>query len=282
MSEKLYDYVKNVKWEDNEFSIEKAYIFSRISKLIYQYKRKSPKDRVNFYDLTQTTTEKDGDLKEFLSLLEQNEIQLLFVLETPYGVTIGISFNNVIIVASRGTKYWKDWGINLNVLKAKTVFDKVKFHKGFNNIADISIFKVWHRLAKRKEPIYFTGHSLGAAVSAILFLKFKYSYRRFISNHKIISAYTFGMPRFFNHSLFPIEDIHHFYNDLDIVPKIPFKIAGFKNLPCEYTFDDEKLILTVKRKRFQLFKSMKLFFTKKLIAEHDIDLYSKLIKKNIK
>lgn len=282
MNEKLYIYSNKVNWKDNDFSIEKAYILSKISKFIYLYKRKSPKDRVNFYDLNTLDTEIPENLLEFQKLLSSNEILLLFVLETPFGVTIGILYCNVIIVASRGTKYWKDWCINLNILKTKTIFDGVKFHKGFNRIADISIYKIWEKLAKRNEPIYFTGHSLGAAVSAILFINFKYRFLKYISNSQIISAYTFGMPRFSNNNLFPLENIHHFYNDLDIVPKIPFEIMGFKNLPYEYTFDNNRLIKTRKRKRCQFFKSMRLFFKRKLLAEHDIDLYSKLIKSSIK
>jgi len=235
MKENLYNYINKANWTNKIFDENKAYVCSKFSQLVYGYKPKDVVNRTEFYEISENVLAENINIRQFRDQLFNNDFILLFILETPSSVTIGISIYKAIIVASRGTSYWKDWGINVNFLKNDICkFNNLKFHRGFNKIALIKIDEVYKCLKKQKAPIYFTGHSLGGALSGIFYYNFTNSC---LSNNSLLiqnikSAYTFGMPRFCNKDIF--TGLYHIYNPIDIIPRIPPKIFGYCNLKNEY------------------------------------------------
>lgn len=276
----LYNYINGTDWHDDSFSAQKSFVCSEVSKLIYEYKPQKVKDRINFYKIDQSTLNvKNQHVQKFVSLLFSRDYRVLFVLETRSSVTIGISFGRVVIIASRGTSYYKDWLINLNIKKVPTPVGNLCLHKGFNNIAELSKYKIWNEIFDISEPVYFTGHSLGGALSAILYFKFRFQNKRGVNISNIKSAYTFGMPRISNINASQFNKIFHFYNNLDIVPKVPMEILGFKNISPEYTIADTIIIMTTLREKPKYRKSFNLFIKRKLFKQHDINWYITEIKK---
>lgn len=206
--ENLYKFINRENWTNDSFSTTKAYVCSEISRLVYEYKPQKVKDRINIYEIDQHTLKSENqEVQRFISLLFNRDFRVLFIIETNKIITFGISFGRVVIVASRGTSYWKDWFINLNILKVQTFLPKLKLHKGFNDIAEISQYTAWSKIFDKSEPVYFTGHSLGGALSAVLFFKFKNQKKRGINPDNIKSAYTFGMPRIANRNVPQFDNI---------------------------------------------------------------------------
>lgn len=281
--ENLYEYINKENWNYDSFSPNKAYVCSEISRLVYEYKPQKVKDRVNIYEIDQNTLKSENqEVQRFVTLLFNRDFRVIFIIETSNIITFGISFGRVVIVASRGTSYWKDWFINFNILKVQTFLPKLKLHKGFNNIAEISQYVAWSKIFDKPVPVYFTGHSLGGALSAVLFFKFKNENKRGINPNNIKSAYTFGMPRIANRNVVQFDKIYHFYNPLDVVPKVPMEVLGFSNLCPEYTFEANQIVKKDVRNLPEYLKSIYLFMTGKLIKkQHDILWYKDQIKKSL-
>src|SRR5690606_30666659 len=105
--------------------------------------------------------------------------------------------------------------------------------------------------------------------------------KRGVNISNIKGAYTFGMPRISNINVSQFKKIFHFYNNLDIVPKVPMEILGFKNVSPEYTIADTIIIMTTLREKPKYRKSFNLLIKRKLFKQHDINWYIKEIKKAI-
>lgn len=128
-----------------------------------------------------------------------------------------------VIVVCRGTevKQWSDISADASISRKKLTYGKV--HIGFQHYVD----KVWADIVARSENwnnknVWFTGHSLGAAMATIMAC-------RFGSDNKFpvpAGLFTYGSPRvgdrkFANHmNALPFEH-HRWVNNGDIITKIP-------------------------------------------------------------
>jgi hypothetical protein len=276
-----YTYINSQNWGSSDFNVEKAFVCSILSELIYEYKPTSTKDRVKVYDLFEQEVSAFAELLAFAQIIQQQDFRIVFIIESPDGITIGISVNRVLIVASRGTKHWRDWLINVKFLKTAVRKDGNKLHRGFDSAAYGAIEKIFSKIMYSDVPVYFTGHSLGGAMSAILFSEFKEAQMMQVINNNIIAAYTFGMPRFSKKLMYIFSDIHHVYNKLDIVPRIPPQFLNYATLTPEYSFESERLVLKKKRDKTAIGYYFKMFQMAKIIKYHDIALYKELIEKNL-
>jgi len=120
----------------------------------------------------------------------------------------------------RGTDDLKAWITDLKALK-KPLGNGVAVHEGFEEAFDAIWTKIEPAFAAVAEPLFFTGHSLGAALATIA------------AGHKAPRAlYTFGSPfvgnRAFVESLpripiFRVDDAH------DIVPTVPPEDLGYEH-----------------------------------------------------
>ena len=278
MEENLYKYINKSDWKSTKFCKNKAYVCSKFSKLIYSYKPTESNDRTNFYKINDDVLSKHLGIKDFNAFISNLDFRLIFIFETKDSITIGLSINKAIIIASRGTSYWKDWWNNLNLFKTKVCnLEKLKFHKGFNKIATKTIDKIYEKIANETVPVYFTGHSLGGALSGIFYYNFISNCNCIrdvkLKNQNKISGYTFGMPRFSNRTLNQTDSLFNLYNPLDIVPMTPPKIFGYTNQKCEYKLSKFGLELSKEREQTGFLKKINIILKANVSKEHNIDKY---------
>lgn len=125
------------------------------------------------------------------------------------------------IIACSGTEDLSDWLINLSF-----IFNKDSVHRGFLSNSYRLIPLILTKI-NTKEPLIFTGHSLGGATAILLAIILKEW------GYNVSQVITFGCPRI-GTSIF-----NNIYNDLniltinyvhgkDIIPSLPF---NFKPAP---------------------------------------------------
>lgn len=108
---------------------------------------------------------------------------------------------------------------------------KVSVHEGFMEALDSVWFKIEKELDALKLPVFFTGHSLGAALATLA------AARRLLQKSPK-AVYTFGSPRVGNSafvaSLSSIASaIHRVVDDEDIVTTLPPTDMGFMHAGIE-------------------------------------------------
>lgn len=170
-----------------------------------------------------------------LSYEEQHKIETIVVkswgfdkfkfISAPDGTQCFIMSNEEIIVVSfRGTDSPEDWITNLD-FKLIDAPLKGKVHQGF----DSSLTNIWPIIKRtiasfrdsKAKSLWFTGHSLGAALATLAVARFREEDRA------VDGLYTFGQPRVgdrefarnFNFDFKPYT--FRFVNNNDIVTRIP-------------------------------------------------------------
>ena len=168
--------------------------------------------------------------------------------------------NEKIIVSFRGTepKYLED--LLTDVRFALVDGPGGQVHAGFNQ----SVALVWESLrdhitkfqdnAERPQALWFTGHSLGAALATIAVARLRHD-----EDKPVYGLYTFGHPRtgdqqFADHvNRDSMTRTYRFVNNNDVVTRVPFRSMRYRHVG--------KLI----------------YFTKEGDAETDIDFWAKLL-----
>lgn len=97
--------------------------------------------------------------------------------------------------------------------------NKVEIHEGFTEALDSVWFKIEKELDALKCPVYFTGHSLGAALATL-------ATARRLPQNQPKAVYTFGSPRVGNSAFVATlnsiaTSIHRVVDDEDIVATLP-------------------------------------------------------------
>ncbi|MFA5825309.1 MAG: lipase family protein [Gallionellaceae bacterium] len=129
------------------------------------------------------------------------------------------------VLAFRGTEqHIKDFITDLTLGKINRTDGQIDVHEGFKQALD----SVWSDIEKALQqihvPIFFTGHSLGAALATLA-----------AARRTPAALYTFGSPRVgdadFTASLKNIADIiHRVVDDEDIVATVPPAEFGFEHI----------------------------------------------------
>jgi hypothetical protein len=135
------------------------------------------------------------------------------------------------IIAFRGTQDFRDARVDAESWRQDDL------HYGFRRDY-LSIEKSLIRLLTASfKPVLLTGHSLGGALAALAYYQ--------VEAGTIAGCLTFGQPRFCGRAFasFPRyasaslrENHSRFVLDLDIVPRLPGYLAGFRHLGTEYFF----------------------------------------------
>lgn len=166
-------------------------------------------------------------------LLKEELRKVGLTLEMPFskGSTQGFLASNAkfAILAFRGTE-----SENLADLKTDIEFQPepftngAKVHGGFLSALD----EVWkevgmrlQQLDNRSIPVWYTGHSLGAALATLA-----------AACRKPVALFTFGSPRVGDEAftgLFREIVIHRFVNCCDIVPTLPPEVIGYRHVGDE-------------------------------------------------
>lgn len=159
-------------------------------------------------------------------------------------------------------RLWSNWIDALKNIQPFQESNVVCVHEGFRQALDAqtpSGKTVWEEiyaaLAQLTCPVYFTGHSLGAALATL-------AATRPLPHGCVLSAvYTFGSPRVGNQlfvDLLKKTSIYRVVNGDDVVATLPPEILGFSHV------GEEHHLLTTEEE----FSLSELFSPPKLLADH--------------
>lgn len=129
------------------------------------------------------------------------------------------------VLAFRGTEqHVKDFITDLTIGKFSIGGSKRDVHDGFKSALDSVWDEIERALRRLNCPVFFTGHSLGAALATLA-----------AARHAPTALYTFGSPRVgdatFAASLHDIRDIiHRVVDEEDIVADLPPTELGFQHV----------------------------------------------------
>lgn len=213
----------------------------------------------------------------------------LKAIEDPVTMTQGYvaASKNDIVVFFRGTRDRKDILTDINILKvpAPSHVEYEKVHKGFmeawKSVSEITSLEVTRLLEEKKRRVWFTGHSLGAAIAGIAAYDLQEN-----NNTEVAGSYLFGMPRMankrfakrYNSKLKKVT--FRIVNNNDIVARVPLRSMGYQHVGVLYIFDsDHKLkrgISWLENTRDRLRGRLKDAFDGDLdgLADHAMALYS--------
>ncbi len=157
-----------------------------------------------------------------------------------------IANDKMIITAFRGTEptQLKDWMTDVDIALVDGLGGKV--HEGFNRALSYVYQDIRNTIAewqRNGQSLWFTGHSLGAALATLAVAKLRYE-----EDKPVYGLYTFGQPRTgdrnfertFNQDFKPRA--FRFVNNNDVVPRVPPRELGYSHVGTFLYFDaDGKL-----------------------------------------
>lgn len=137
------------------------------------------------------------------------------------------------VLVFRGTEqHIKDFVIDLKIGKILLGKSKKDTHQGFTDALDSVWGEIKDELSKLTCPVFFTGHSLGAALATLA-----------AARHAPQAVYTFGSPRVgnaaFAASLGSLP-IHRVIDDEDVVTTLPPEELGFRHVGVQQLLKEQK------------------------------------------
>lgn len=212
-----------VKWVSNSKDWTKAYVFACLSEIVYlqigKYELKG-KDRYKIIP------------SEVLRLLLETAIRLDFARvlanvdvavttsDTNNFLFASFTFPKFTVVAIRGTApILQDIAIDLKEMMLRVGGEG--YHMGFYNEAQRALLPLRETVQETKKPIYFTGHSLGGALSGLLA-------KMWPGPEKSMTPYTFGCPRFGDQRTARSHHVYSFVRKFDPVPYLPLSVGGYR------------------------------------------------------
>ncbi len=265
-------------WKDESFSLKKAQVCVELSSIVYEdvqeYELKKA-SRIHLFAsdtyrglIANRTTNPILD-----GLGEANLDARFFAVRGRYALVLGTIFNDVVILAIRGTVFrelW-DWKANIDAEKyyvrvsphfyafdyGHVGFDDQFFHRGFFESVIPQFASISDHIKQRKSSgndlkVVWTGHSLGGAMAAVGYAIHAARNTRIWLAEEIpghaVCAYTFGMPRYCGlGSVCSFPGPHHIYRKEDLVPTVPLRKMGFSDSSKEYEITDRGSIALTER-----------------------------------
>lgn len=198
------------------FSASNAWWLAELSRIVY---RLGP---------TETSTPLEPLRHEFMSRVGLEEIEFIREDATGTGVMIVQSANPCFaVVVFRGTEQeLQDYLHDVDTLLVPAFGNRTRVHRGFKR----ALNSVWTRLAEALQrvalPVFFTGHSLGAALATLAAAR--YAPR---------AVYAFGSPRVGDERLAALlanVPIFRVVHGGDVVCTVPPEWAGFRHVGEEH------------------------------------------------
>lgn len=167
------------------------------------------------------------------------------------------------VVVFRGTDETQDWAFNIQAGFTNTAYGNM--HKGFKKSWDLIARELRDNLPNK--PLYFTGHSYGAALALISAI--------YIPHEQVI---TFGCPMVAHKHTTAKANHIRVRNNNDIVTQLPSKVLGYEHIG-ELVYIDYNGKQWNKIKFFDRVKSHLKAWSKgqkfNPFYDHDIDEYIK-------
>ena len=157
-------------------------------------------------------------------------------------VVVVVPTPNVVFVAIRGSEALADWVMNFNFEQPRVsepFSTSIGLHEGFFRATLEDRKQIMEALNKFREtrlPLCLTGHSLGGAIAALLFLSSQgetWDNAPLYESIPLSSVITFGMPRF-GTDVRPIGFMSHVRRGVDLVPSVPPSGLGYRDCPVIY------------------------------------------------
>ena len=130
------------------------------------------------------------------------------------------------VVVFRGTEqHIKDYLTDLEFGKLSPLGSDKETHAGFTAALDSVWDEIAPAIAQPDGPMFYTGHSLGAALATLV-----------AARHAPRAVYTFGSPRVGNQAFVASlgnVPIHRIVDDEDIVTTVPSEALGFRHVGTE-------------------------------------------------
>ena len=130
------------------------------------------------------------------------------------------------VLVFRGTEQnIKDYLTDLEFGELSLVGNKKEVHAGFTEALDSVWREIDAALAPLNCPIFYTGHSLGAALATLA-----------AARHAPSALYTFGSPRVGNQAFIALlcnVPIYRIVDDEDVVMTVPSEALGFRHVGTE-------------------------------------------------
>jgi triacylglycerol lipase len=244
---------------------KKSLLFAELSRIAYSNKEDATKDAIDLGFTNVTFYDSNGSQ----SFKFMNEYD--------------------IVILCRGTeKAFSDIKTDIECYPIFLRKERYRVHYGFNQYVN-DIWKTISTDISKKENfeknLWFTGHSLGAAMSTIMA-------KRCSENDKLIEPkeiYTYGSPRVGWYGFVKKCNVTHYRwkNDNDIVTGFPSQLLGYQHHGIECYIDSSGTYIKKPSSsglfldRLQGIKSSFIKIQIDQIEEHNIDIYIKHLKKMV-
>ena len=208
-------------WSANEREPAKAFALSCFAQLSYMKLSRYDVEASDRYDFIPSE-----HLDDLIQLRQGVDLQQAFaeadlpflVVERPFFTYLATYRGDFAIVAVRGTAKASEWLTNLNAQKIGGGDAEPDYHPGFMREAWDGMIELRAKLgaALERPHLYFTGHSLGGAIAALLAPRMNGQ-----------TAYVFGSPRFGNARAVAAAEPYAYVRPDDLVPHLPPSGLGY-------------------------------------------------------
>lgn len=240
-------------WNDPYFTWQKAYIASVFSLAAYQH--------IPAFEMAHAERAKLIPCEAYQAIFDnqsfaaaqgfwqtQDTVDIVFVVRE-HVVAALVKIQAALFIALRGTQSFYDVSADLDLRRVHFPADRdalIRLHRGFFEAVASCLPEVLARAGERLDedtPLYITGHSLGAAMAAIMnaqLLAGMAGRSRASMRHPSAwllptACYAFGMPRYGNrYAMSQLAFPFHVYHERDIVPVILPHLLGYADSPDEY------------------------------------------------
>lgn len=211
------------------WDLETAYVMARLSEIAYWELTDFEIDQDGRYKVLEPSIARDWQANNQVRIdlgasLGAMDLEVR-VIERDRFLYLTTSCRDFAIVAVRGTrpKSLKDWLIDFDAQHAP--MDDGHYHMGFAKEAFEALPQIEQAIGTSKR-IYFTGHSLGAAVASVLSQIWE-------PKDRVAPLYVFASPRFASRSLASSSRRFMVQKPLDPIPHLPPRIFGYSDAGTE-------------------------------------------------
>lgn len=258
----------DTSWDSDDFELTKAYVMAVFSELAYINTTEYDFEENIRYKIIPSLTRREMISRRWSINITAATPTLIEGFSEAFVVNRFVYLvyrtTRFVVVAVRGTDWYSDWLINFNIKKTGD------YHRGFHKEARSAVGELksavqraaQHRVGPSQiRSVYFTGHSMGGAVAAILAQ---------IWDGPLCPRYPyiFASPRFAVSQSVQARKPYSYRIPGDLVPHLPPRRMGFADIA------EAQIIPQDKEDQSGLATLSKwIFFGPKARAPHAMELY---------